>query len=1079
MQKVVIEYATDTDALKRAREELGLVGDAENALVEEFKKVNAQAIRQTELLEKLAEKGRKAGDETRKSHEGLVGILNKLEAEYKELAVARSRAEDPKGIRALTVEMEANRRKVSQLTGEPIKNMNPLMGALGKMGALVAGAFAVDRVMAFATNILRATSETQKFTVQLTGALGSAQEAARVMVMLQKEAAKTPFSVRELTEAYVGFANRGLKPTSEELTNIGDVASFLQKPLSQLKEAMLDVNNSERWTELGIKVKTNGDKISGTFRGVTVEADRTEKGAMEMIKTFGQMEGVAGSMAAQSATINGALSNLGDTMDRLYISIGNRLAPAFNAIVREASSMVSAIADLAEGENNLEKQQTKLAISSRNTANAAEGLLRKYEALTADGVKPTEKSKKELDSITIKLKDTLGESVLAIDKETGAFTLNKEAVREAIKQKLLLANTEASGLALRVESTNKEIAATFTSIKTARQLLETRKQIAAELKKEYDQTGGADLAKTTVAAFDAQTKASRDLETQLNKLDDLQGNRIAILKQLAELGFAAADVEKLFAGTVSKTAEEEKKLGLIQQKRAEIAAINADLEKEQNASRLAGHRQRLSIAEEELKALMGTSKAEEAATGKIEIIQKRIADLNEKRIKARTEAEIIAYDKRIALAEAELDRLNNLYSGPPITYKVNVEINQEGQLQALKDLQVLDKELAQKRASEKADMFAREGEVWQLYLDQGYNKEIQALNASLKAGEITRKQYNERRKDLDDNALRAMFEGEVRTAENILKIADLSADERLAAERLLVNAKKDLYDLDAENFGAAEAQKMQAVKDSARAGAEALVALVNMAFDKEREQAEQRLSQLQADRDHELTLAGDTAGAKEKIQLEFNKREAQLRKEQAEMARKQAIFNKALAVGDIAVNTATAVTSVLKTGGGTYFADFGISAGVLTAFVLAMGAAQAAAVIAQPIPKYAKGTRRVEGGESGKDSVHALLMPNEGVMPVKQNLAYDRVLNAIFEEKIPATVLNTFAANYEMGARFRPQIAPVVVEAKEPVDHTDKILDALSRQPRHITNFDEEGVSVWVEKKGNRERRLNDRYKLD
>lgn len=59
--------------------------------------------------------------------------------------------------------------------------------------------------------------------------------------------------------------------------------------------------------------------------------------------------------------------------------------------------------------------------------------------------------------------------------------------------------------------------------------------------------------------------------------------------------------------------------------------------------------------------------------------------------------------------------------------------------------------------------------------------------------------------------------------------------------------------------------------------------------------------------------------------------------------------------------------SVLSTGGGTYYSDFGISAGILTGIVIATGALQAAAVLAQPlpeIPKFAKGTESAPGGLS-------------------------------------------------------------------------------------------------------------------
>lgn len=1086
MQKVIIEYATDTEGLKRARQELGLVKEAENDLIAEFRKVNVQAQRQTELLEELAAKGRKSGTETKKGLEPIIGILNRLQDEYKQLEIARSRAENPASIRRLTAEMEVNRKKVADFTGEVKNSGGLLQGAFKNLLPLMAGVFAVDRVIAFASSVIKTTAETQKFKVQLTGALGSVSEASRAMVMLQEFAAKTPYSVKEMTDAYVGFANRGLRPTVEQLTNIGDVASFLQKDLSQLKEAMLDVNNTERWTELGIKVKTTGNTMVGTFRGVSVEVEKTEAGALKMVEAFGKMQGVAGTMAGVAGTIDGALSNLGDTTDRLFLSMGNRAAPAFNDMTRGLTALIGEVADLIEGENALDKVQLKTAISAKQNATEAENLLARYEQLTKGGVIPTGAAKKELDSITIRLKDTLGDSVVAINRETGALSLNKDAVREAIKQKLLLANTEASSLALRVTATDKEIENSFAAIKATREEARIRKEAADVAQAQFEKTGKFSVE--FVAAADRQQKASIALlkaqmayDEQLEKMDDKQAERARLLSELNKFGFDAVDVQKLFTGSLKETIVTESKLGLIEAKRAEVAKIRGDMEKARTLDEVKRNRALLVIAEKQLKDLEGTlEKGLDKEVGLIEKQQKRISDLQEARDKARSEKQIAYFAQRITLAEEELARLNALGDPEPLKMKINVEVDPEAQKRALQDLAVLDKALAEARASERAEGMDKEAEKWQLFIDKQYVYEVQALTDALKKGEITREQYNKRRATLDAGSQRSTLENEIRTANQILTISNLSEDERLEAEKRLIAAKKDLYDLDVDNYGEAEAKKKQILDETLRGLVTASADIANSLFDRDREIAAERLSALEADREKELQLAGDTAGAREKIEVEFAKKEAQLRKEQAEIARKQAIFNKALAIADIGMKTGQAVMSVLSTGGGTYFADFGISAGLLTALVLGLGAAQIAAVVAQPIPKYAKGTRRVKGGVEGQDSVHALLMPNEGVMPVKQNLAYDKILNAIYEERIPASMLNGLATEYEAFGRFRPGVIPAPEKAKEKQpDVTEKLLQAIADQPREVTTLTENGLERWTERRGSRQRSINKRFNLD
>lgn len=81
----------------------------------------------------------------------------------------------------------------------------------------------------------------------------------------------------------------------------------------------------------------------------------------------------------------------------------------------------------------------------------------------------------------------------------------------------------------------------------------------------------------------------------------------------------------------------------------------------------------------------------------------------------------------------------------------------------------------------------------------------------------------------------------------------------------------------------------------------------------------------------------------EKIDLEIDKRKA-------EIEHKQAKRQRLIAISQIAMNTAMAIMSIWSTGGGTRFADFGISAGVLTGIAAALGAVQIATVLATPLP---------------------------------------------------------------------------------------------------------------------------------
>ena len=92
-----------------------------------------------------------------------------------------------------------------------------------------------------------------------------------------------------------------------------------------------------------------------------------------------------------------------------------------------------------------------------------------------------------------------------------------------------------------------------------------------------------------------------------------------------------------------------------------------------------------------------------------------------------------------------------------------------------------------------------------------------------------------------------------------------------------------------------------------------------------------------------------------------------LEKKRLKEEQKQAKAKKAFAIADIAISTSQAILGIWAQ---VPKYDFGISAGLMTAFVSALGAAQIAAVLTQPIPKYK------EGGKINKEHMG---MINDGM----------------------------------------------------------------------------------------------------
>jgi hypothetical protein len=127
--------------------------------------------------------------------------------------------------------------------------------------------------------------------------------------------------------------------------------------------------------------------------------------------------------------------------------------------------------------------------------------------------------------------------------------------------------------------------------------------------------------------------------------------------------------------------------------------------------------------------------------------------------------------------------------------------------------------------------------------------------------------------------------------------------------------------------------------------------------------------------------------------------DAQFRARELAIRRRQAVLRKAEALFNIALSTNEAIA---KNAGNPF----------LIALVAAIGAAQAAAVLAQPLPKYAKGTKFVkgEGFANGIDTVPALLTKGERVIDAKTNQMYWDDLNAIQDKRIRPTELSDISA---------------------------------------------------------------------
>ena len=412
------------------------------------------------------------------------------------------------------------------------------------VGAIAAGAFSAlaGAVGSIVPKLVEATAKYQKYAAVLTNSLGSQALARKAMEDIVKFASATPFSVDELTDSFIKYTNRGLKPTQEEMTKLGDLAATTGKDFGQLTEAVLDATTGEfeRLKEFGLRASQANGKVTLSFKDQTVVVDKNSEAIRQAIIAFGGLQGVAGSMDAISKTLGGTLSNLKDNTDQLLKVIGDVFSPVFASAAGFVSDLTKSIKDLINSEEDQIKVSVETAEQSKKEAVEGIKLLNRYEELAEKGVKATADEKEELIGITYQMRDAFGDSVVSIDKETGALLLNTEAVKSAIKQKLLLSNQEASSLALKLQNVKDNIKANEDEIKAReaniKRLQDQARKSGVSLDPTRDSQGNIVLGAGT-SVRDAITAEKRFRQIALEASLENQKLKGEYLSALATLGY--------------------------------------------------------------------------------------------------------------------------------------------------------------------------------------------------------------------------------------------------------------------------------------------------------------------------------------------------------------------------------------------------------------------------------------------------------------------------------------------------------------------------------------------------------------
>ncbi|MDC1812350.1 hypothetical protein POZ03_17960 [Bacteroides uniformis] len=293
---------------------------AVNSLSEEIIK-QKDIIRETQNdVSMLTEQYKKLGKYNPK-RQSLSDELNRAKAALGEQKYALGELQSQQALARLSTKALKDEYALFKDESKAVVTVNEGVGVSFKKTLAAIGGIAMLKQVA--SNVVSTAGMFQKYESVLTNALnGSSEKAKAYLSDINSFAAKTNFQLDELTDDFIKFVNRGVTPSMDAMKKMGDFTNTVAKPFDQLTEAILDINNPERWKEFGVRVQTEGNKVKLSFRDMTVECDRTVESVMKAVEQFGSMKGVEGSTEAIAKTIEGQMSNLEDTITTALAEIG-------------------------------------------------------------------------------------------------------------------------------------------------------------------------------------------------------------------------------------------------------------------------------------------------------------------------------------------------------------------------------------------------------------------------------------------------------------------------------------------------------------------------------------------------------------------------------------------------------------------------------------------------------------------------------------------------------------------------------------------------------------------------------------
>jgi len=238
--------------------------------------------------------------------------------------------------------MVRGEREVKRSLGRIANEGDALLAKFTTLAASISAALGSIAVGALLTKLVATQRQFDVMFASLKTMTGSVEAANAQFERLQRFASTTPYSLEQSVVGFTRLKSLGLNPSERAMTSFGNTAAAMGKDLIQMIEAVADASTGEfeRLKEFGIKASKEGEKIRVTFQGVTTTLKNDASAIVEYLTKIGENQ-FAGAMSERMKTLDGDISNLGDSLNELYLSISKAgVGDAVAAGVRKATEAI-------------------------------------------------------------------------------------------------------------------------------------------------------------------------------------------------------------------------------------------------------------------------------------------------------------------------------------------------------------------------------------------------------------------------------------------------------------------------------------------------------------------------------------------------------------------------------------------------------------------------------------------------------------------------------------------------------------------------------------------------------------------